>query len=809
MKKRVIFIMLLSSGFFWAQQGIIRGVITNNDGQGIQDVTITSSTEGTTTNSNGYFSLEFRSNKKTTLQFSHIGYQNITLELELAPNEIYEFNPVLDAQVAQFGEVIVRASQNRSVEGITVLSPETIRSISGANAGVENLLISLPGVNSNNELSTQYAVRGGNYDENLVYVNEIEIYRPQLVRSGQQEGLSFINPDLIQNVQFSAGGFQSKYGDKLSSVLDITYKNPKQKSLSSTLSLLGGSLSWEHTKNKLSAVTGIRYRDNSLLVDSKETETNFKPTFIDMQSYLSLNLSDEWLINGWASFSVNDYQYEPLTRQTNFGTLAEPKALVVFYDGNEKDRYQTVLGALKATYSPNTQNNYRAILSAYHSTESEHFDILAQYRLGEPNNNIGDNDLGDVRFTKAVGAQLTHGRNDLDALIVETKIKGRHIKNNQQWDWGVALKREDVRDRLVEWEVIDSAGFSIRPPSGSNKIDQPYTAFYGPIVPFQNVRATNNVVIERASGYLQWNKKTLLNNWLIWMSLGVRAQAWSISEGGSQAIFSPRGQISLQPKNKEHLLYRLAIGHYGQPPFYRELRTQTGTLNTEVKAQQSLHIVSGYEYRFKLWERPFVFKSEVYYKQLWDINPYTLENVRIRYQANNNAKAYAYGADLRLNGEFVPGTESWISVGLLKSQENINNKGYINRPTDQRLKFAMLFQDYVPSMPFLKMNLNLVYNTGLPGGSPSHADPYDYQLRLRDYKRVDLGIFYVIKDTQTNKNKLRAFKEFIIGFEIFNIFDVQNSITNIWVRDVSTQRQFGIPNYMTPRVFNLKWSARF
>lgn len=790
-----------------AQQAVVRGIITNNNQAPIQNATIISGRNGTTSNTNGFYSLQVQSNIDIQVIFQHIGYQNSIVKLKLNPGEIYELNPVINESEEQIAEVIVQANQQRVIKGMTALTPETIRNISGANAGVENLLMSLPGVNSNNELSTQYAVRGGNYDENLVYVNEIEVYRPQLIRSGQQEGLSFLNPDMIQQVQFSAGGFEASYGDKLSSVLDITYKSFSKNQTLLSLSRLGGNLSWSLGKEKWSMITGLRYRDNGLLVDQKETETNFNPSFADLQTFITYAHSDQLFFNILGAFSVNTYRYEPLVRQTNFGTIDQPKALVVYYDGNEKDKYTAFTGALKTTWIPNNNNSYRLILSNYQTVENEHFDILAQYRLGDPNTSIGGDDLGEVTFTEGVGSQLTHGRNNYAAQIVDGKLRGKHIKGNHQLEWGIGYKREHIDDRQVEWEVVDSAGFSIRPPSGSISNDQPYNSFTGPLVPFAYVQATNQTQIQRMTSFFQWSHRGLVGNTLYWLTAGIRGQRWQLDNEKPKYIASPRMQFSFRPKNKDHVLYRFATGLYAQPPFYRELRSRNGQINPEVDAQKSIHLSLGNEYRFSMWNRPFLFQSELYYKHLDQLNAYTAENVRIRYDANNDTKGFVYGLDLRLHGEFVPGTESWISLGLMSTEENRNNRGYIPRPTDQRIKFAMLFQDYVPSMPFLKMNLNLVYNSGLPGGAPNYADPYDYGGRLRDYKRADLGIFYLVNDE--NKSRLQFVKDLMIGFEIFNVFDVQNAITMTWVRDVTSKSQFGIPNYMTPRVFNLKLSAGF
>ncbi len=801
-----------------SQNATIKGIVLDDTNTPLPGVNISYQTNaGTQTDINGYYLLEIPSNEKVALTFSYIGFKDVTLSITLEPNADYEFNPVMKTDIAQIGEVVISRRKQKQVEGITTIAPEVIRKIPGANAGVENLLKSLPGVSGNNELSTQYNVRGGNYDENLVYVNEIEVYRPFLIRSGQQEGLSFVNSDLTRSVDFSAGGFQAKYGDKLSSVLDIEYRQPVDFGATADLSLLGASVSVEgiSKSERLRGIVGLRYRDNSLFVEAKQTETNFTPKFADAQTYLSYKFTNKFELGFLGNISINDYNYQPLTRQTNFGTLSDPIALLVFYEGQEEDRYNTYFGALKGTYVVSENYTAKFILSGYQTTEQEYFDILAQYRLGQVNTNIGDENLGEVEFTEGIGGQLTHARNDLDALIINAEHKGNLSLDENKIEYGVKYTREDIRDRVQEYEIIDSAGFSIRPPISDFVNDQPYTPFDAPIVPFTEIRAQNDVQIDRISGYAQWSRRTEWGTNKVWLNAGVRAHNWTVSgkdiTSTTQTVFSPRAQISIKPEWDMDMLFRLSGGFYHQPPFYRELRDSTGTVRPGVKAQQSIHIVLGNDYSFDLWGRPFTLNSEVYYKDLTDVNPYTLENVRIRYRARNNAVAYAYGLDMRLSGEFVPGTESWISFGYLKTEENIDDRGYIFRPTDQRLKFAMLFQDYVKVIPDLKMYLNLVYNTGLPGGSPSYADPYTFQRRLRDYKRADVGVSYVIVDQKKLRDSgwLSPFEELTVGAEIFNIFDVRNSITNTFVRDVYTKTQYSIPNFLTPRVFNVRVTMKF
>ncbi|MBY0488191.1 MAG: TonB-dependent receptor, partial [Flavobacteriaceae bacterium] len=553
-------------------------------------------------------------------------------------------------------------------------------------------------------------------------------------------------------------------------------------------------------------------------VNSQETQTNLRPSFADIQANINFNPSKKWQFSFLGNISQNKYNYQPLTRQTNFGTLSEPIALQVFYEGQEKDQYQTYFGAVKSTFKASETSTYKFILSTYHTQEQEHFDIDAAYFLGEVDSNIGSETFGNVTYNRAIGSQLNHARNDLDALIVNAEVKGSHnFKKKFQIDWGLKYTHESIRDRIVEYEVIDSAGFSINPPIVDlPHNDQPYNPYVGPLVPFQNVRALNFVNIDRFSGFAQWSTKTNIGSSQVWLNAGVRAHNWMVSgdaitNAKSQTVFSPRAQISIKPDWQKDMVFRFSTGFYYQPPFYRELRDSLGAVRPNVKAQQSIHFVVGNDYNFKMWNRKFKLVSEAFYKTMNDVNTYTLENVRIRYRANNDATAYAYGFDCRLNGEFVPGTESWFSFGYLKTEENQNDRGYIARPTDQRLKFGILFQDYMPNLPNVKLYMNLVYNTGLPGGSPSYADAYQYQSRLRDYRRADVGFSYLFTEKNNERPEghwLKKFKDLSLGLEIYNLFNNQNAITNTWVRDAYTKNQYGIPNYMTTRVFNIKLSAR-
>ena len=811
------FILFWISFSSLAQLVRVKGTVLDAQNRPVSNVNISFLGHTTASNAKGFYAIKIPVNKKINLVFSHLTFKKATVSLLLKSASDYELNLVMNENEEQMGEIVISKDKRSQIEGITTISADVIKRLPGANAGIENVLKTLAGVNSNNELSTQYSVRGGSYEENLVYVNDIEIYRPFLIRSGQQEGLSFTNTDLVQNVNFSAGGFQAKYGDKLSSVLDITYRDPTQFAAAFEASFLGGSLAVDAvSKNKKwSSVTGVRYRNNSLLVNSQDTETNYTPTFIDVQTNVNYKASAKWQWSFLGNISQNNYNYQPLTRKTRFGTIDNPMELNVVYEGQEKDKYSTYFGALKTTYQVSDKLKFKFISSVFHTIEQEYFDILAQYLLTNNNTAIGS-DSYDASYANGIGTQLNHARNDLDALIINSEIKGFYDWKQNNLEFGVKYTRESIRDRLIEWQVIDSAGFSINPPIiDFSREDQPNTSFTGPLAPYQSVFATNFNTINRFSAYLQWNSKVNLENTELWYTAGIRMQNWGITRtnasGNSQTVFSPRAQLALKPNWEKEMIFRISGGYYYQPPFYRELRAASGAVQDNVKAQQSIQVVLGNEYSFEMWKRPFKLVSELYYKSLSDVNTYTIDNVRMRYAANNAAIAYAQGLDFRLNGEFVPGMESWFSFGYLKTEENSNNRGYIARPTDQRLKFAVLFQDYMPAIPSMKLYLNLVYNTGLPGGSPSYADAYQYQNRLNDYRRVDIGFSKVLIDANSIKAKKSwpgNFKELSIGLEIFNLFNNQNAITNTWVRDVYSKNEYAIPNYMTTRIFNVKLNAK-
>lgn len=821
MKTKITYTLLLlfSSFFLHAQTAKVQGTVRDTNRKGIEGVNVTyeNASKGAITNSKGEYIIDIPAKQEVVLEFTHVSYNSHFKRTKKIPKgRSFRFSPIMTLRTEEINEVTIQ-DRRKEVEGFTTIKKSDVKKIPGANPGVENLLMSFAGVNNNNELSTQYNVRGGNFDENLVYVNGIEIYRPFLVRSGQQEGLSFVNTEMIQNINFSAGGFQAKYGDKLSSVLDITYRKPKETATTVELNLMGGSATFEgqFAKDKLSTITSVRYRNNQLFVNSKDTETNYKPLFADIQTFLSYKLSKKWTLDFLGNIAINNYNYTPLTRRTTFGTIDNPQELIVVYQGNENDNFTTLFGALNATYVHSDDLKINITSSIYNTQEEEFFDIIGAYSLNQINQDADSPEFGETEHSEGIGGQINHSRNELDALIRNIKLTISTREDDNYYELGIKAQRENIIESINEWEIVDSTGFSIRPINHEIPNNQPATPYTGPIEPYQSIRGMNDVTINRLSAYIQWSKQSEWKNHDVWYNFGIRSQFWNVTSESftseSQNTFSPRGQFSIKPDWDKDMLFRVSGGWYHQPPSYRELKNYEGEIIPDVKAQESIHFVIGNDYSFLMWNRPFKLTTEAYSKKLSDVNAYSVDNVRIRYRADNVTTANAVGIDFRLNGEFVPGNESWVSIGLLSTKENIDGQGEIARPTDQRFKLGVLFQDYVPTLPDLKVYLNMVYNSGLPGGSPSYSDPYAYQSRLPAYKRADVGFSYIFVDAKKKYEKgfLSNFKELNVGLEIFNVFDIQNSNTNTWVRDAYSKQIYGIPNYMTSRVINAKLAMKF
>lgn len=830
LKAAITIIFAFSVHLILAQQAIITGTVKDNDGYKLPDIQITAledATISTTTDANGYYSLSIPANKQLTISFYNISYNQVTKKIMAKPDEVIKYNPIIEFKNTM-SEVNIVHEKNRANE-ITNINPKNIFYIPSPTGNLEDILKTQLGVSSNNELSSGYSVRGGNFDENLVYVNDIEVYRPFLARSGQQEGLSFANPDMVSNINFSAGGFEAKYGDKMSSVLDITYRKPLKFSGTASGSFLGGAMHLEGvSKNRVLAWSiGSRYRSNSYILKAMDTKGEYRPRFYDVQTFLTFTLNQKWSIEFLGNIANNQYLVIPTNRETSFGTVNNAVRLKVFFDGREITQYTTVLGGLSTTYKPNARTKLKLITSAYNAKEEEKFTVQGQYFIDQLEADFGQDNFGQVAFNRGVGTFLNNGRNRIDATVLNIEHKGTHIINKQnEILWGTRFQHEIINDQLSEWKTVDSAGYIS--PYNPNSIDL-----------IDVVKAKINIASNRVQGYVQYKfNKTLKDSSEIYFTGGVRANYWDFN---NQTVFSPRATLSYKPNWKKDFLFKASSGYYYQPAFYREMRDFDGVLNPNIRAQQSIHYLLSADYNFSMWKRPFKLIVAGYYKDMKNLIPYEIDNTRIRYFAKNNSVGYSTGIDLRLNGEFIKGIESWATIGVLKSYENIlddrkvtyfnsdgdtivpgftfNNvavdstvkyPGYIPRPTDQRVTFGMFFQDYIPKLPSCKMYLNMQFGTGLPFGPPDHQR-WKQVFRMPPYRRVDIGFAYqVIKENHSlpKHNPFHHLKGMFISLEVFNLLQINNTVSYTWVTDV-TGRQYAVPNYLTNRQLNLKLQVKF
>lgn len=818
--------LLIFSSFSFGQTRIY-GNITDPSGKPVDGVRIGVGDYYTLSNDSGYYELDLVHGKRLLVYFLSFGYEPDTLYIGLAKNEQKELNRMLFLIPNILDEVSLVDRKGR-FDGQVQVGVKSIESFVGPNSGVEGIIKTLPGVSSYSELSSQYSVRGGNFDENLVYVNGIEVYRPFLVRNGQQEGMSFINSAMVSNVRFSAGGFEARYGDKMASVLDITYRKPSQFGLSVEGSLLGGNLVYEDrmAKDRLSVLVGARYRTNQLLLGSLDTEADFLPRFTDVQAYLSYDLTDEWELNFLGNYSRNLYQVIPESRSTDFGTIQESLRLNVFFDGREDYDFTTRFAAIGAKYRPRKDLQLNFQSSVFQTTEQEYFDVIGAYRLGELNTNLGSDQFGEISFTRSIGAFQNYARNYLDAIVANVSHNGIYENENVTWRWGAKIQMEDILDRYKEWERIDSAGFNVPNGSGFNydslivrvvdgdgnpRAGDVYTSILeeDELQLFESFASKVQVNSLRAMAYAERSALIPLDSaGDLFYNLGIRSHYWTFN---GQNVISPRASISYKPLWESDMVFRFSAGFYYQPPFYREMRNLDGGLNEDIRAQRSIHLVLGNDYQLRIWNRPFKMVTEVYYKDFSSLIPYDMDNVRIRYRAVNNARGYATGIDYRINGEFVPGIESWASLSLMTIREDIegDGAGYLPRPTDQRMNFKIFFQDYLPNDPSFRVSLTLAYGTGLPFGPPQ-ATAAERVFRLPDYRRVDIGFSKVLKSESREYDWkfLNNFRSLWVGLEVFNLLDITNTISYLWVKDISTAREYAVPNYLTPRLLNVKLVAK-
>ncbi len=814
---RILIILFIVHSFsLQAQQKtIIYGNISDSSGVPLFLVNIFAegTTFGTVTTDQGEYELELPSGKMYTIIVSSIGYQKKDTTLYASAGKRIRFDQRLKISTNELSEVSVSHRQDKSLN-MQRVDMRSFDQLPNASGNLETILKTLPGVSSGNELSSQYSVRGGNFDENLVYVNDIEVYRPFLIRSGQQEGLSFVNPDLVSSVQFSAGGFESRFGDKMSSVLDITYRKPDKNAGSVSLSMLGGSAHYEGISGnkKFTWLAGVRYKTSRYLLTSLDTKGEYTPSFIDFQSFLTYHVSNKLDVSFLGNIAQNKYNFIPSDRETQFGTVNTALSFKVYYDGNEQDRFRTFLGAFTGSYHPTSHLTLKLIASGYTTDENEAFDIQGQYWINALDNNPQSETYGDSILNIGVGTYLNHARNMLNAYVASVAHKGTLELPAHNLTWGIKLQREMIDDRLREWYMVDSAGYSL--PYSDSTVNL-----------YNIIRATNSLNSNKLTSYIQDTWSLGADSGRLFVTGGIRGSYWDLN---NEFIVSPRASVSYIPNWEKDMLFRFSTGYYVQYPFYKEMRDVSGHLNTDnIKAQRSWHFVLHGDYNFLAWERPFKFTTEVYYKALFDLIPYKVNDVRIQYLARNNARGYATGIDFKINGEFVPGEESWASLSFLRTREDqtddfyIDRKGnriepgYYRRPTDQLINFGLFFQDYLPTNPSYKVHLNFLFGTNLPT-SPPASDRYDLIYKIRPYRRVDIGFSKVFKSEYKNlptNHLFPSFRSIWISAEVLNLFGVNNVISYQWVKTVSNldniQGQFAIPNFLTSRRFNLKITAKF
>ncbi|MDX5481780.1 MAG: TonB-dependent receptor [Hymenobacteraceae bacterium] len=793
-----------------AQQAVVTGRVLSSDQQPLELATvgIKGTTKATQTDVQGAFELRVPSDQDLVLLVRYLGFKELERKLRLQPNQTLQLQLVLEPDPRQLGVVDVRGKNGddtREQVSVTKLDPRLTRNLPSAFGDFNKLLVTLPGVTSNNELSSTYSVRGGNYDENLVYVNNIEIYRPFLITAAQQEGLSFVNPDLVSDIEFSSGGWQPRYGDKLSSVLNIQYKQPKEFAASVTGGLTGGSVHLESSSKdkRVSYLLGLRHKNGQYMLQGLQVDGEYRPNFSDAQAYVTFDLSKDTLQRGrtvlgvLASYAQNNFLVVPENRVTTFGTQQAPLRLYVAFDGQELMEYRTFQTGLNLSHRFTNDFSSELILSGVQSREREFRDLEAGYRLSDVGSN--SNNLGEAERTRGVGSQFDHARNTLLARFLTAEVRNSwSLSQRSNIQFGAKAGLERIEDKLSEYGFTDSADF---------------------VTPAYYLQTDLDLSTLRYNGYVQ---HTYELDSLKTITYGVRASYWDFNK---ELTLTPRLQYSFITRQNPDLSFKAAVGLYYQPPLYRELRNFEGELNPNIKAQRSLHAIVGSDYFFQAWGRDFKLTTEAYYKHMTRVIPYDIDNVRLRYYARNNAKAYAAGFDVRVNGEFIPGSESWLSLGLLQTKENLQGDsltvynsqgevlgrediGYIRRPTDQLLNLGVFFQDHLPDNPTIRMYLNLVYGSGLPFGPPRQPD-YRNAFNGKSYKRVDIGFSKVIVlESELVERSKVSLESLWIGLEVLNLIDANNRVSYTYVQDVNGLT-YAVPNFLTGRRLNLRFVAKF
>lgn len=785
----LIIATLLSCLTATAQSFTLTGRVVDEENNPIELATVSCLEQGkvTATNLKGEFKLTLASKDSVVVKFSMIGY-NARKRVFRRPTGKLSVEVSLPSMAA-LGEVVVteKRRQTTGTEKLDIKDAKSSPSASG-NA-VEDLIQQQAGVSTHNEMSSQYNVRGGSFDENSVYINNVEMYRPLLIRSGQQEGLSVINPDMVESVAFSTGGFEAKYGDKMSSALDITYRKPQRTEGNLQASLLGASAYAGFGGKKFSMSHGIRYKTTRNLLGSLETKGEYKPNFLDYQTYISYTPNQRWSIDFIGNVSENHYNFTPTNRETSFGTMEDVKSFKVYFDGQEKDIFRTLFGTLGITRRIGSNTKLSLLASTFYTKEQETYDIQGQYWLDDTQKNVN---LG-------VGTYMEHGRNYLTARVQSFKLMLNHKTKRHDIEGAITYKKEHIKENSREYEMRDSSGYSI--PHSADRLDLIYS-----------LNSSNTLDSHRWEGYIQDTYRFTSGgegNTFYTLNYGVRFSNWSFNK---ETTVSPRVSLAIIPSFNQNMTFRFATGLYYQAPFYKELRdtvakngTTVAVLNNKIKSQRSIHFVTAFDYRFKIRERPYKFTAEAYYKALDNLVPYNVNNVKITYYGGNQCSGYAAGIDMKLYGEFVPGTDSWVTFSLMSTKQKMDGR-WIPMPTDQRYSINLHFTDYFPGTERWKMTLRLAFADGLPFGPP-HKGLEHLDFRAPAYKRADIGLSYKAYDNDDRKKK-SVFKNIWFGVDCLNLFGISNVNSYYWVTDVTNQ-QYAVPNYLTGRQINGKVTVEF
>lgn len=771
-----------------SQRVTIRGKVTDDKQQPIEiaNIKVEGQAAGTITDLQGRYIFTCESSDSLVVAYSMIGYQTRKKTFR-NPVDTITVDVVLPAMDYTLEGVEVVDKQRQMGGTQQIKTPDQMRLLPDASGnGVESIISTQAGVSSHNELSSQYNVRGGNFDENSVYVNGVEIYRPLLVRAGQQEGLSFLNPDMVGSIAFSTGGYEAKYGDKMSSVLDITYRKPMEFESTVSASMLGGSVYVGYGNRKISLSNSIRYKTNKHLLGTMDTKGEYEPRFIDYQTYMEWRPTQKLSISFIGNISQNKYNFTPTDRNTTFGTLEQAKEFKVYFDGWEKDLFNTLFGSLSVNYTINEYNKIWLQTSAFSTNEEETYDIAGEYWIDDIN----------AEENMSVGRYMEHARNYLEADVQTASLNGVHFLKSHDLRWGVEWKKEKVSDNQREWEMRDSAGYNI-PHTGNN------------IKPIYSLRSKVSASSNHIKAYVQDTYKFTSSLGVVSINAGLRVSYW---DWNKETLFSPRASIGLIPEFNDNMTLRFATGVYYQVPFFKEMRDTVNNngiasvvLNKNIKSQRSIHFVLGCDYQFKLFERPFKFTAEAYYKKLDNIIPYNVDNVRIVYYGENCAEGYATGLDMKLFGEFVPGTDSWVTLSIMDTKEKINGGDAIPRPTSQKYNASLYFTDFFPGTDKWKMSLRGVFADGLPFGPP-HTGREKHSFRAPAYKRVDIGMSYRLLDNSHGYIRTgisQYIKNIWLGIDAFNLLDINNVNSYYWVADIYNNT-YAVPNYLTGRQINAR-----